>query len=92
MLILCFAAFSNRTFTFVAKTPSASWFIKRCAGLEKASKRPGHDIAGKIHVKQVYEIALIKQRDEHLKDIELEKLCRQIIGSCKSMGIQVVQD
>jgi large subunit ribosomal protein L11 len=52
--------------------------------------RPGHEIVGKVHVKQIYEIALIKQKDEHLKDIGLEQLCRCIIGSTLSMGLEVV--
>jgi ribosomal protein L11 len=54
--------------------------------------RPGHDMVGKLHVKQIYEIAKIKQRDEHLKDISLHSLCRCIAGSAQSMGVQVVAD
>lgn len=45
---------------------------------------------GTIHVKQVYEIALAKQQDEHLKRMSLEVLCRQVMGSCRSMGVEVV--
>jgi large subunit ribosomal protein L11 len=55
-------------------------------------RRPGHVVAGKIHVKQIYEIAKIKQRDESLADIDLENLCRCIAGSCSSMGIEVVNE
>lgn len=54
--------------------------------------RPGHDVVGKIHVKQIYEIAKVKQRDEHLKDISLLALCRCIAGSAQSMGVEVVSD
>lgn len=45
---------------------------------------------GNIHVKQVYEIAKMKQRDEHLKEIPLMSLCRSIAASAGSMGIKVV--
>ncbi len=54
--------------------------------------RPGHEIVGKVHVKQIYEIAKIKQKDSHLQHIELEQLCRMIIGSVGSMGLEVVGD
>jgi len=86
------SAFSNRTFTFVAKTPPTTWFLKRCAGVEKGAARPGHETVGKVHSKQIYEIGLIKQKDAHLKDIELLHLCRQIASSCKSMGFEVVNN
>ena len=79
-----------RTFTFTTKTPPTSWFIKRCAKIDTGAKRPGHETVGKIHVKQVYEIALAKQQDEHLRHIDLEMLCRQVMGSCRSMGVDVV--
>ena len=54
--------------------------------------RPGHEFVGKIHVKQIYEIAKIKQRDEGLKKLELESLCRCIVGTCASMGVEVVNE
>eukprot|EP01039_Chlorochromonas_danica_P002812 gene2812-3066_t len=85
-------AYSNRTFTFQVKTPTTSWFIRRCAKIDKGSSRPGHDIVGKIHVKQIYEIAKVKKRDEHLAKESLLALCRSIAGSCISMGVEVVAD
>ena len=86
------SAFSNRTFTFVVKTPPTSWFLKRCAGIEDGSKRPGHDIVGQVHVKQIYEIAKAKQADSHLAKIRLESLARSIAASASSMGLEVVSD
>ncbi len=53
--------------------------------------RAGHVSSGKVHVKQIYEIALVKQMDAHLKQIELSALCRTIAGSALSMGLEVVQ-
>jgi ribosomal protein L11 len=46
-------------------------------------------MVGKIHVKQIYEIALAKHKDENLKNKSLESLCRCIAGSCNSMGLVV---
>lgn len=52
--------------------------------------RPGHEVVGKIHVKQLYEIAKIKHADvDHL---DLEQVARCITGSCASMGIEVVNE
>eukprot|EP01041_Mallomonas_annulata_P011415 gene11415-23877_t len=86
------SAMSNRSFTFIVKTPPTSWFLKKCAAIEKGAARPGHGFIGKVHVKQVYEIALAKQNDEHLKDISVESLCKTVIGQAGSMGIEVVAD
>eukprot|EP01033_Poteriospumella_lacustris_P006977 gene6977-5028_t len=86
------SAFSNRTFTFITKTPPTSWMLKKCANIQKGSGRARHDIVGKVHAKQIYEIAKLKQRDPHMKDIELESLCRNIVGSAFSMGLEVVRD
>ena len=50
----------DRSFTFVVKPPPTSWFIKKAASLQKASQKPGHESAGKVSVKYLYEIAKIK--------------------------------
>jgi large subunit ribosomal protein L11 len=54
--------------------------------------RPGHDVVGKVHVKQIYEIAKAKQQDEHLQDISLESMCRTVAASASSMGLEIVRD
>jgi large subunit ribosomal protein L11 len=84
------SAFSNRTFTFICKTPPTSWFLKRCAGVEAGAARTGHEIVGEVHVKHIYEIAKVKQTDEHLKSLSLEAISRSIVGSCRTMGLKVV--
>lgn len=83
------SAFSNRTFEFEVRSPPTSWLLKKCAGVDKGAQRPGHETVGSVHAKQIYEIALLKQRDPQLKDIELEKLCKSIAGSCSSIGLKV---
>ena len=84
-------AMADRTFTFQTKTPSASWFLKKAAGIEKGSTMPGQDApAGKISLRQIYEIAVIKQQDENVKYISLESICKNLKGTANSMGLQVV--
>jgi len=80
----------DRSFTFVTKTPPASYFLKKAAGIEKGTGKPGHEITGTISLKHVYEIAKIKATDEHMKHIPLESVARMIVGSAKSLGVQVV--
>ncbi|PVU92501.1 hypothetical protein BB561_003779 [Smittium simulii] len=80
----------DRTFSFVTKSPPTSWFLKRAAGVDKGSKTPGKSTVGKVSLKHIYEIALIKQKDPNLTHIELSKICKSIIGSAKSVGIAVV--
>ena len=53
-------AYVDRSFKFVVKPPPTSYFIKKAAGLQKGSASPGHDSAGRVSVKYVYEIAKIK--------------------------------
>mmetsp|Transcript_42318 Transcript_42318/g.54475 ORF Transcript_42318/g.54475 Transcript_42318/m.54475 type:complete len:158 (+) Transcript_42318:13-486(+) len=86
-------AFSNRTFTFTTKTPPTTWFLKSCAGIDKGAARPGHSTVGSVTLKQIYEIARVKkENDDHLKHLPHESICRSIIGSAWSMGIDVVKD
>ena len=54
------------------------------------SFRPLHEYVGEVHIKQVYEIAKIKQKDQHMQHIPLDSICRSILGSAHSMGVKVV--
>jgi len=80
----------DRTFTFITKTPPTSYFLKKAAGIEKGTGRAGHEITGTISVKHVYEIAKIKQTDEHLNHLKLESIARSVIGTARTLGVQVV--
>ena len=81
--------FSDRTFSFVTKTPPASYFVRKAAKLDSGSKEPGRTSAGQITMAQVREIAQKKMADLNAKD--LDGACRMIVGSARSMGIQVVE-
>jgi len=80
----------DRSFTFITKTPPATYFLKQAAGIEKGAGRPGHEITGTVSLKHVYEIAKIKAADQHMKSLPLESIARMIIGSARSLGVQVV--
>ena len=80
----------DRTFSFVTKTPPTAYFLMKAAGIEKGTGRPGHDIVGTVSLKHVYEIAKIKATDAHLKHLGLERISRGIVGTARTLGIQVV--
>jgi large subunit ribosomal protein L11 len=82
-------AFSDRSFTFVTKTPPASYFIKKAAGIAKGSSTTGKGFVGTISMTQVREIAQKKMADLNAADIE--GAARMIAGSARSMGLQVVE-
>ena len=82
-------AFEDRTFDFSIKTPPTSWFIKQAAGIGNGSREPGKESAGTIDVRAVYEIAKIKQRDDHLEMIPLKAIATSVVGTAKSMGVKV---
>ena len=81
--------FSDRSFTFEMKTPPASFFLKKAAGVTSASKTPGRDVAGTVTMDQVREIAKTKMKDLNTDD--LEQAARTIAGSARSMGIRVTE-
>jgi large subunit ribosomal protein L11 len=83
-------AYGDRTFTFVTKTPPASFFLKKAAGLPKGSQTPGKGTVGSVTMTQVREIAEKKMVDLNANDVEAA--ARMIAGSARSMGLQVVEE
>lgn len=81
--------YGDRTFSFVTKTPPASYFLKKAAGLTKASQDPGKTRTGTVTKAQVREIAAKKMEDFNTTDIDAA--CRMIAGSARSMGIEVTE-
>ncbi len=81
--------YSDKSFTFITKTPPASILLKQAAGLadKEASKNPGKEVAGSVTEKQIEEIAKTKLPDLNCYDIETAK--KLIKGSARSMGIVV---
>lgn len=81
--------YSDRSFTFVTKTPPASFLIKKAVGLKSGSKAPGKESAGTITRTQLAEIAQAKMADLNANDIE--QATKIIEGSARSMGLEVVE-
>ena len=80
--------YSDRSFSFILKTPPASVLVKKAAGLESGSKEPGKATAGKITRTQLREIAEMKMED--LNAGSLEAAMKIIAGTARSMGVDVV--
>ena len=81
--------FADKSFTFVTKTPPASFLIKKAMGLKSGSKEPGKVSAGTIKRSQLAEIAQTKFADLNANDIE--QATKIIEGSARSMGLEVVE-
>jgi large subunit ribosomal protein L11 len=82
-------AFSDRTFTFITKQPPNTYFIKKAAKIESGAKTTGTQVVAKITMAQVRDIAKAKMVDLNANDIDAA--CQMIIGSARSMGVQVVE-
>lgn len=82
-------AFADRTFTFVTKTPPVSYFLKKAAGVAKGSATTGRGVAGSVTLAQCREIAEQKMKDLNAHDVDAAT--QMIVGSARSMGLQVVE-
>ncbi|HOO41599.1 MAG TPA: 50S ribosomal protein L11 [Syntrophales bacterium] len=80
--------YSDRSFTFVTKTPPASVLLKQAAKIAKGSGVPNKDKVGSVTAAQVKEIAELKYKD--LNAVDLDSAIRIISGTAQSMGIEVV--
>jgi len=81
--------YADRSFTFITKTPPASFLIKKAANLKSGSKEPGKVSAGKIARSKLTEIAQVKMADLNAND--LEAATKIIEGSARAMGLEVVE-
>jgi len=80
--------FSDRTFTFITKTPPVAILVKRAVNLAKGSAEPNKTKVGKITEQQIEEIAKLKMPD--LNCFDVDGAVRQVKGACRSMGVDVV--
>lgn len=81
--------YADRSFSFITKTPPASYFLKRAARLEKGAANAGREPIGKVTMAKVREIAEKKMVDLNANDIEAA--ARMVAGSARSMGIEVLE-
>jgi large subunit ribosomal protein L11 len=80
--------FTDGSFKFELKSPPTTFLIMRAAGVQKGSQRPNVEKVGKITRKQVAEIAEAKKQDMNTQN--MDSIMRQIEGTCRNMGIEVV--
>jgi large subunit ribosomal protein L11 len=80
--------FSDKSFTFICKSPPASVLLKKAAGVASGSAKPNSDKVGKVTKKQILEIIKIKKAD--LNAGSEDAAVRMIAGTARNMGIEVV--
>jgi large subunit ribosomal protein L11 len=81
------SVYSDRSFTFVTKTPPAAVLLKKAAGIAKGSGTPNSNKVGRVTRAQLEEIAKLKEPD--LNSVDLDAAVRIIAGSARSMGLEV---
>ncbi len=79
--------YADRSFSFVLKTPPASYLLKKAAGLDKGSSEPNRNKVGRLTKAQIEEIAKLKMPDLNAKD--LNGAVQTIMGSARSLGIEI---
>jgi large subunit ribosomal protein L11 len=82
------SVFTDRTFTFVLKSPPASYLLKKAAGIAKGSGEPNKEKVGKVTLQQLEEIAKTKLID--LNAYDLDAAVKIIEGTAKNMGLEIV--
>ena len=80
--------FEDRSFTFILKTPPAADLLRKAAGIEKGAQTPKRESVGRVSRDQVRQIAETKMADLNAND--LDAAMRQVEGTARSMGIEVV--
>jgi large subunit ribosomal protein L11 len=80
--------FTDRSFTFITKSPPAPILLKKAAGIAKGSSEPNRSRVGQVSQEQIREIAQLKMKD--LNSYDLEAAMKTIEGTARSMGIEVV--
>ena len=82
------SVFQDKSFTFITKSPPASALLKKAAGIASGSKTPNKDKVGKVTRKQILDIVKLKSKD--MNATNEEAAFRQVAGTARSMGIDVL--
>lgn len=80
--------YEDRSFTFITKTPPAADLLRKAAGVDKGAGNPKADRVGRVTQDQIREIAELKMKD--LNAVDVEGAMKQVSGTARSMGIEVV--
>ncbi|XP_017874031.1 PREDICTED: 39S ribosomal protein L11, mitochondrial [Drosophila arizonae] len=83
---------SDRSYDLVIHHPPATFFLKQAAGIQRGTMTPGREVAGKITLKHLYEIAAIKIQDPPNAMLTMKQMCEMLIGIARTCGIKVVRD
>ncbi|KAM7360029.1 mitochondrial ribosomal protein L11 [Cochliomyia hominivorax] len=83
---------SDRSYNLTIHSPPATFLLKQAAGIQKGAMNPGKEIAGKITLKHLYEIAAIKIQDPPNALLTMQQMCEMLIGIARTCGIQVVRE
>ena len=81
--------FSDKSFSFITKTPPVSFYLKKAAGKDKGSSEPGRTVGGSVKISQIKEIAENKMKD--LNAANIEGAIEMVKGSARSMGLEVLE-
>ena len=81
--------FSDKSFSFITKTPPVSFYLKKAAGKDKGSSEPGRTVGGSVKIDQIREIAESKMKD--LNAANIEGAIEMVRGSARSMGLEVLE-
>ena len=86
----------DRSFHFEIRTPPTAHLLLNAAGVKerkgkvRGAMQPGRESVGEVSLKHIYEIAKIKATDEHMKHLKLESIARTVVGTARTLGVQVV--
>ena len=81
--------YADKSFSFMMKTPPASFLLRRAAGLDKGGQTPGREAAGQVTRTQLREIAEVKMVDLNANDVDAA--VAMLAGSARSMGLEVTE-
>ena len=81
--------FSDKSFSFITKTPPVSFYLKKAIGKDKGSNEPGRIVGGSIKIEQIKEIAENKMKD--LNASTIDGAIEMVKGSARSMGLEVLE-
>ena len=81
--------FSDKSFSFITKTPPVSFYLKKASGKDKGSSEPGRTVGGSVKIDQIREIAENKMKD--LNAANIEGAIEMVRGSARSMGLEVLE-
>ncbi|KAF7991528.1 hypothetical protein HCN44_008899 [Aphidius gifuensis] len=84
--------FPDKTYDLVIHQPPTTYFLKQAAGIQRGAMNSGNEIAGKITLKHLYEIAVIKSQDPPMALFTLEQIVQMFVGIARTVGIKIVKD